>query len=267
MAQVGAGLEAAHAAGLVHRDVKPANVLLAGDEGALHVYLTDFGLTLDASSDTRLTQTGDVLGTVEYMAPEQLEAEPVSARTDVYALGCVLYAALTGRPPFSRGTYAATMLAHLGDPPPRPSATEGVPAAFDAVVARALAKRPEDRYPSARELVEAALAAAGHAGGRDEPPWRPARRPETAIRARSRRRCRPRRSGCLQIERRLRCRRIEAARPAGPRPPRPGSAVRQGPTRRGDWPRRPRPWPSPRRSPCCWRSTPARSAPARSPAR
>ena len=161
VAQVGSGLEAAHAAGLVHRDVKPANILLAGDEGARHVYLTDFGLTLDASSATRLTQTGDLLGTVEYMAPEQLEADPVSARTDIYALGCVLYTALTGRPPFSRGTYAATILAHLGDPPPRPSATEGVPAAFDAVVARALAKRPEDRYPSARELVEATLAAAG----------------------------------------------------------------------------------------------------------
>ena len=161
VAQVGSGLDAAHAAGLVHRDVKPANVLIAGGEAGGHVYLTDFGLTLDASSDTRLTQTGDVLGTVEFMAPEQLEAGPVSPRTDVYALGCVLHAALTGRPPFSRGTYAATMLAHLGDPPPRPSATPGVPAAFDAVVARALAKRPEDRYASARELVDAALAAAG----------------------------------------------------------------------------------------------------------
>ena len=174
VAQVGSGLEAAHAAGLVHRDVKPANVLLASDEGALHVYLSDFGLTLDASSDTRLTQTGDLLGTVEFMAPEQLEAEPVSARTDVYALGCVLYTALSGRPPFSRGTYAATMLAQLTEPPPRPSATEGVPEAFDAVVARALAKRPEDRYPSARALVEAALAAAGTPADATIPPRAPA---------------------------------------------------------------------------------------------
>ena len=176
VAQVGAGLEAAHAAGLVHRDVKPANVLLAGDDGALHVYLTDFGLTLDASSGTRLTQTGDVLGTVEFMAPEQLEAGPVSARTDVYALGCVLYTALTGRPPFSRATYAATMLAHLGEPPPRPSATEAVPVAFDAVIARALAKRPEDRYAAARDLVEAALAAAGTLA--EAPPPRPPSRSE-----------------------------------------------------------------------------------------
>ena len=167
VAQVGAGLEAAHAAGLVHRDVKPANVLMAGDEVGGHVYLTDFGLTLDAASDTRLTQTGDLLGTVEFMAPEQLEARPVDARTDVYALGCVLHATLTGLPPFSRGTYAATMLGHLNEPPPRPSETAGVPDAFDAVVARALAKRPEDRYASARELVDAALAAAGVA---DETP-------------------------------------------------------------------------------------------------
>ena len=171
VAQVGSGLEAAHAAGLVHRDVKPANVLLAGEEAGSHVYLTDFGLTLDAASDTRLTQTGDLLGTVEFMAPEQFEARPVSARTDVYALGCVLHAALTGRAPFSRGTYAATMLAHLNDPPPRPSGTPGVPAAFDAVVARALAKRPEERYPSARALVDAALAAAG------APPLPEAQRP------------------------------------------------------------------------------------------
>ena len=162
VAQVGSGLEAAHAAGLVHRDVKPANVLIAAGEGSGHVYLTDFGLTLDAASDdTRLTQAGDLLGTVDFMAPEQLEAQPVSPRTDVYALGCVLHAALTGRPPFSRGSYAATLLAHLGEPPPRPSATPGVPEAFDAVVARALAKRPEERYPSARALVDAALAAAG----------------------------------------------------------------------------------------------------------
>ena len=184
VAQVGSGLEAAHAAGLVHRDVKPANVLIAGDEAGGHVYLTDFGLTLDAASDTRLTQTGDLLGTVEFMAPEQFEARPVSARTDVYALGCVLHAALTGRPPFSRGTYAATMLAHLSDPPPRPSETPGVPAAFDAVVARALAKRPEDRYASARELVDAALAAAGAPA---EPPARPpARGPAGAQRRRGR---------------------------------------------------------------------------------
>ncbi len=161
VAQIGSALDAAHAAGLVHRDVKPANVLIAGEEGSGHVYLSDFGLTLDVSSGSRLTQTGDMLGTVDFMAPEQLEGGPVSARTDVYALGCVLHTALTGDPPFRRGAFAATILAHLGDPPPAASATPGVPAAFDGVVARALAKRPADRYSSAGELVEAALAAAG----------------------------------------------------------------------------------------------------------
>jgi serine/threonine-protein kinase len=174
VAQVGSGLEAAHDAGLVHRDVKPANVLIAGEPGPGHVYLTDFGLTLNAESATRVTSTGDLLGTVDYMAPEQLEGEQVSPRTDVYALGCVLYAALTGRPPFKRETYPATMLAHLSAPPPRPSEAGGVPAAFDAVIERALAKRPEDRYPSARALVDAVSSAAGAAppaaAPRPEPP-------------------------------------------------------------------------------------------------
>src|SRR4051812_32329706 len=99
IAQVGAGLDAAHAAGLVHRDVKPANVLL---DRSGHVYLTDFGLTLERSTDPRLTRTGEWIGTAEFMAPEQFEGEDVDARTDVYALGCVLHAALTGRPPFAR---------------------------------------------------------------------------------------------------------------------------------------------------------------------
>jgi ketosteroid isomerase-like protein len=159
--QVGAGLDAAHAAGIVHRDVKPANVLIAGENASGHVYLSDFGLTLEISADTRLTDSGEWIGTVGFMAPEQFEGGPVDVRTDVYALGCVLHAALTGQAPFPRPTVAATMLAHLGEPPPRPSVTAGVPAAFDAVVARALAKRPGDRYPSAGDLAGAALAAAG----------------------------------------------------------------------------------------------------------
>src|SRR4051794_4484885 len=153
VAQVGAGLDAAHGAGLVHRDVKPANVLMAPSG---HVYLTDFGLTLESASNARITRTGEWIGTAEFMAPEQFEGEPVDSRTDVYALGCVLYTALTGRAPFTRPTVSATMLAHLRDPVPRPSAEPGVPKAFDDVVARALAKRPSERYPSAGELGEAA---------------------------------------------------------------------------------------------------------------
>src|SRR5215213_182342 len=160
VAQVAAGLDAAHAVGLVHRDVKPANVLLGGEDGSGHVYLSDFGLTLDPSADTRVTDSGEWFGTVDFMAPEQFEGDAPDARTDVYALGCVLYAALTGEPPYHRASVPATILAHLHDPPPHPSAKARVPQAFDAVVARALAKRPHHRYRSAGELAKAALAAA-----------------------------------------------------------------------------------------------------------
>jgi len=156
VAQVAAGLDAAHAAGLVHRDVKPANVLLAGE----HVYLGDFGLSRLQTSGERFTESGAWVGTVDYMSPEHLRGEPCDARSDVYALGCVLFAALTGEAPFRRITVPATMSAHLHEPPPRPSDRAPVPGDFDAVVARALAKRPEDRYPSAGDLGRAALAAA-----------------------------------------------------------------------------------------------------------
>jgi serine/threonine-protein kinase len=151
--QVAGALDAAHAAGLVHRDVKPANVLLSGE----HAYLADFGLTRLIGTDDHLTTAGHFLGTVDYMAPEQFRNEAVDARTDVYALGCVLYAALTGAPPFPRETVPQTMLAHMHDEPPRAT---GVPKDFQRVLARALAKAPEDRFPSAGDLGRAALAAA-----------------------------------------------------------------------------------------------------------
>lgn len=155
VAQVGAALDAAHAAGLVHRDVKPANVLIADE----HVYLGDFGITR-VQADTRITDSGNWIGTVDYMSPEHLRGEPTDARADVYALGCVLHAALTGTPPFRRETVPATITAQLHDAPPRPSQTPGVPEAFDRVIARALAKDPADRYPSAGDLGRAAVAAA-----------------------------------------------------------------------------------------------------------
>jgi serine/threonine-protein kinase len=156
VSQVAAGLDAAHAAGLVHRDVKPANVLLSSE----HVYLGDFGLSRLQSASERITESGAWIGTVDYMSPEHLRGEPCDARSDVYALGCVLFAALTGGPPFRRDTVPQTMSAHLHQPPPRPSERAAVPAAFDRVVERALAKRPEDRYPSAGDLGRAVMAAA-----------------------------------------------------------------------------------------------------------
>ena len=113
VAQVAAALDAAHAHGLVHRDVKPANVLLAAED---HVYLTDFGLSRHAVSEPGIrpvTRAGRWVGTLDYVAPEQIEGRPVDARTDVYALGCVLYELLTGTPPFARETELATLWAHV----------------------------------------------------------------------------------------------------------------------------------------------------------
>ena len=159
VAQVASALDAAHAAGLVHRDVKPANVLLGGSEGEEHAYLSDFGLTRLLASETQLTETGQWMGTIDFSAPEQLSAHRLDARADVYSLGCVLHAALLGTPPFPRRTLPATLLAHMQDPIPRPS-ERGSPSGFDRVMARALAKEPEGRYPSAGDLGRAACAAA-----------------------------------------------------------------------------------------------------------
>ncbi len=155
--QVAGGLDAAHAAGLVHRDVKPANVLIA-DGG--HVYLSDFGIVRALDAETRLTDSAEWVGSVDFMAPEHLQGRPTDARADVYALGCLLYTALTGESPFRRDTVAATITAHLHERPPRPSRTPGVPEPFDRVIARALAKDPAERYPSAGDLARAAAAAA-----------------------------------------------------------------------------------------------------------
>ena len=158
VAQVASALDAAHAAGLVHRDVKPANVLLAAGDTD-HAYLSDFGLTRSLDPTQPITDSGQWVGTVDFAAPEQLSGGRVDALSDVYSLGCLLYATLTGAPPFRRATLPATLLAHLHDTPPRPSQS-GVPEGFDEIVARALAKAPQERYPSAGDLARAALAAA-----------------------------------------------------------------------------------------------------------
>src|SRR4051812_8934411 len=154
--QVAEALDAAHAAGLVHRDVKPANVLLSGR----HAYLSDFGLTRSVEAEAQLTDTDERLGTVDFMSPEQLRGDRLDARSDVYALGCLLYTVLTGSPPFHRGTAAATITAHLESPPPLASSVVGVPREFDDVIGQALEKDPERRYQSAGDLGRAAVAAA-----------------------------------------------------------------------------------------------------------
>jgi serine/threonine protein kinase len=160
--QVADGLDAAHARGIVHRDVKPGNVLLEGDGDALHAVLTDFGLMKNLNSKVQLTMAGSFVGTCNYAAPEQLLSSGVDARTDVYALGCVLYQALTGKVPYPRDSSAATMFAHLESPVPT---LEGP---FDAVIQTAMAKDPDERYPSAGELGRAARKAAAVAD-RPEP--------------------------------------------------------------------------------------------------
>ena len=157
IAQVADALDAAHAHGLVHRDVKPANVLIS-PEG--HVYLTDFGLSKRVSPDTDATRTGVVLGTLNYMAPEQIRGSTIGPYTDVYSLGCMVVHLLTGQVPFPVDTEEAKLWAHVSEPPPRPS--ERVPelgTAFDPIVSRAMAKVPEQRFATAGEVGEAMLEA------------------------------------------------------------------------------------------------------------
>ena len=157
--QVGAALDAAHAHGILHRDVKPSNVMLARRD---HAYLTDFGLAKPESSIDALTRHGTVVARVDYVAPEQLLGQDVDARADIYALGCVLFEALTGVEPFQRAVAEAGLLARLEAPPPAPSSVRpDLPPAFDEVVARAMARDPAERYPSGGDLGEAALVAAG----------------------------------------------------------------------------------------------------------
>jgi serine/threonine protein kinase len=154
--QVADGLDAVHAGGLVHRDVKPANVIVEGNrvDAEPAAFLTDFGLAKAMASTAGLTATGEVIGSVDYMAPEQIEGRRVDARTDVYALGCVLFHAVTGKVPFPERESSAKMWAHLNEPPPAAGGR-----VVDPVIRRAMAKDPSRRFPSAGDLGRAALAA------------------------------------------------------------------------------------------------------------
>jgi serine/threonine protein kinase len=165
--QVGAALDAAHASGMLHRDVKPANVLLARRD---HVYLSDFGLAKPVASVGELTRHGTIVARAEYVAPEQILDQRVDARADIYALGCLLFEGLTGEAPFARWTGGPEALAHLDAPRPSPrDLRPDLPRELDDVVRRAMAKDPTERYPSAGDLAQAAIAAAG--GPRRSTPW------------------------------------------------------------------------------------------------
>jgi serine/threonine-protein kinase len=153
--QVAAALDAAHAGGVTHRDVKPENILITGDDFA---YLVDFGIAR-ADADPGLTQVGMAMGTYKYMAPERFSNHEVTYRSDIYALACVLGECLTGTPPFRAESIERLVAAHLMEPAPRPSQLRPgrVPAALDQVVAKGMAKKPEERYHSAGDLANAAL--------------------------------------------------------------------------------------------------------------
>ena len=152
--QAGSALDAAHASGLVHRDVKPANIMIAGD--GTHVYLTDFGVAKRLAAPG-LTRTGFFVGTVDYCSPEQIEGKTVDARSDIYALAGVLFHCLAGRPPYEKDSDVAVITAHLLEPPPAiTSVCADLPPAVDAVIVKAMAKRPEDRYQTAGEMTAAA---------------------------------------------------------------------------------------------------------------
>ncbi len=152
--QVAEALDAAHERGLVHRDVKPSNVLLDQQGNREHAYLADFGLT--HSPGTAGPTDGQFMGTVDYVAPEQIRGDVVDGRADQYALGCVLFECLTGSLPFRERSEVAAIFAHLEEPPPIASERrEALPPAVDAVLARAMAKEPKERFDSCRELVAA----------------------------------------------------------------------------------------------------------------
>ena len=158
--QTSDALDHAHSAGLVHRDVKPANLLLEEDGSSVHVYLTDFGLTKSLGTDSRITNTGELVGSVHYVSPEHLEGRDLDHRSDIYSLGCVLHECLTGRPPFERETDMAVLLAHLNADPPRASkGRKNIPHLVDRVISRAIAKERDERFDSCSELAESFSAA------------------------------------------------------------------------------------------------------------
>ncbi|MFR0354772.1 serine/threonine-protein kinase [Streptomyces sediminimaris] len=183
-AQIASALDAAHEHGLVHRDVKPGNILVArgtDSDHPEHAYLTDFGLTKKSLSLTGFTSVGQFVGTLDYVAPEQISGRPVDGRCDVYGFACVVYESLAGRPPFRRDDDMALLWAHQYDqPPPLTEFRPGLTPEADAVFARALAKSPGDRHDSCRSFVTALRTATTGTPPAGHPPTATAPRPPHA---------------------------------------------------------------------------------------
>ena len=158
--QFASALDAAHRRGLVHRDVKPGNIMITVKDGEEHAYLTDFGLAKKFDTASGLTTKGSIVGTVDYMAPEQITGGRTDARTDIYALGCVFYQMLNGKVPYERENSVATLYAHVHEPPPplEGEVSNAYPA-FAPVFDKAMAKEPDDRYFSAGDFARDAAAA------------------------------------------------------------------------------------------------------------
>ena len=174
LSQIAEALDAAHQRGLVHRDVKPANVLLDSTHRGWHAYLTDFGLVRTSLDTSAQTATGELIGTIDYAAPEQINSTNVDHRADVYSFGCMLYRCLTGSPPYRRDTAMATIMAHANAPIPVPSeAVPGLPKALDLVVRRAMEKDPEQRASSAGALMRWARSQLSHEQSPESAPQNP----------------------------------------------------------------------------------------------
>jgi serine/threonine protein kinase len=179
--QAASALDEAHSRGLVHRDVKPGNMLIAsvaGGDRPDHLYLSDFGLSKQRVSSAPLTLTGQFLGTLDYMAPEQVEGEELDGRADLYSLACAAFEMLAGQPPFKRDQGLAVMWAQLQAPPPSLTALRpDLPPAVDQVIARAMAKSPADRYQTCGEFADALRAACGLGGSQVGPAASPPQQP------------------------------------------------------------------------------------------
>jgi serine/threonine-protein kinase len=171
LGQVASALDAAHSTGLMHRDIKPGNVMIAAGQPE-HCYLTDFGLSKNPSADSiSLTAQGEFVGTIDYTAPELVLGKGADSRLDVYSLGCLFYECLTGQPPFPKERDVEVLYAHIQDPPPRVSAARpDLPPALDDVIVKAMAKKPEDRFPTCSAFIDAARTIVGEPAPAPGPP-------------------------------------------------------------------------------------------------